>query len=456
MAELFPFQGYRYNPARVSLERVLTQPYDKITPAMQQKYYAADPHNLVTIEKGRALPGDSPQDNVYTRAANAFDNWIAGGILSREPTPSFYVYEQEFVLPQTQERRVRRGLITLARVEDYSAGIIFPHERTLAGPKADRLELLRHTRAHTGQLFMLYSDAERKVDSVLREAAKLPLAMDVEDEFGVRHRLWVVSDAPLIARIRALLADKPLVIADGHHRYETALAFRNECRARLGTVDRDAPHEKVMMTLLNTHAEGLAILPTHRVVSNLKDFNINNLLQKLKPHFAIEFRPFNDKQQRAKAYSTFHNPLAGQSGSKSPLKTARRIGVYAGADNSSDGKRGFYVLELLPAADLAQMLPGVSPAQRELDVVLLHRFILEKCLGISEQAVTSEKNITYEREMDTAIAAVDSGAAQLCFLLNSLDVERVVKMAIAGEVLPQKSTDFYPKLLSGVTIYRLE
>lgn len=460
MAQTFSFQGYRYNPERVSLDRVLTQPYDKITPAMQEKYYAADPHNLIAVEKGRALPGDSSQNNVYTRAAQSLDIWIAGGILVRDRSPAFYVYEQEFSLPPNRERLVRRGLITLARIEDYSAGVVFRHEQTLAGPKADRLELLRHTRAHTGQLFMLYADAERKVDSVLAEVVTAAPAMDIADEFGVKHRLWLIADASRLSRIQLLLAAQPLVIADGHHRYETALAYRNECRAKLGVAVGNAPHEKVMMTLVNTHSEGLVILPTHRVVSNLKDFSIGTLLQKLKPSFEVTFRSFRNDRERADAYGAFHDPFAGQSSKKSARQpnqaNARRMGLYAPREQSFDGQKGFYVLELRPDADLAKMIPEVSAAQRELDVVLLHRFILEKALGISEQAVTAEKNITYEREMEKAIAAVDCGAAQICFLLNSVDVEQIVKMAIAGEVLPQKSTDFYPKLLSGVTVYRLE
>jgi uncharacterized protein (DUF1015 family) len=365
------------------------------------------------------------------------------------------VYEQQFALPQTSERRVRRGLITLARIEDYSAGIVFRHEQTLAGPKADRLELLRHTRAHTGQLFMLYTDGERTIDSVLEEVVSAPPVMNVADEFGVHHRLWPVSESARVARIQTLLGDKKLVIADGHHRYETALTYRNECRARFGTVDRDAPHEKVMITLVNTHSEGLIILPTHRVISNLKDFRADALLQKLKPYFKTEFRPFHDHQERVAAFAIFRDSLASQSAQKNP-HTARRIGLYAAPDKSSHLQRGFFELELLPDADLAKLLPEISAAQRELDVVLLHRFILEKCLGITEQAVTAEKNVTYEREMETAVSAVDSGAAQLCFLLNSVDVGQVVKIATAGEVMPQKSTDFYPKLLSGVTIYRLE
>lgn len=452
MADIFPFRGYRYNPSRVNLARVLTQPYDKITPAMQQKYYDADPHNLIAIEKGRALPADSPLSNVYTRAAKALDEWIAGGILVREPAPSFYVNEQEFALPHAQDRRLRRGLITLARVEDYSAGIIFRHEQTLAGPKADRLELLRHTRAHTGQLFMLYADVERKIESLLEDAVSASPAMDVADEFGVRHRLWPISEPALIARIQDLLADKKLMIADGHHRYETALAYRNECRARLGVADRDAPHEKAMVTLFNTHSEGLTILPTHRLVSNLKDFSADTLIQKLKPYFAIESRSINDTQEPAATHAAFSEYLRGPSVKSKP----RRIGLYCAADKSSTRQKQALFLELLPGADLTKLLPEMSPAQRELDVVLLHRFILEKCLGITEQDVTAEKNISYERDMGKAIEAVDNRAAQLCFFLNPVDVGQVMKMATAGEVLPQKSTDFYPKLLSGVTIYRLE
>lgn len=456
MAELFPFQGYRYSPARVSLARVLTQPYDKITPAMQEKYYAADPHNLIAVEKGRVLPGDSPQNNVYTRAAQSLDDWIASGTLVREPASSFYVYEQEFTLPPARDPLVRRGLIALLRIEDYSAGVVFRHEQTLAGPKADRLELLRHTRAHTGQLFMLYDETGRNVDALLDEVVKVPPVMDILDEFAVKHRLWPVSDPSRVARIRSSLADKQLVIADGHHRYETALAYRNERRAQLHSADREAPHEKVMITLVSTHSKGLVILPTHRVVSNLKDFSVAALLHKLAPYFKAEFHPFHDDRERAEAYAIFQDSSAGRSRHSSAGKQTRRIALYSAPGKNPNGQRGFFVLQLLPGAALAEMLPKVSAEQRELDVVLLHRFILEKCLGITEQAVTAEKNITYEREMETAVSAVDRGAAQLCFLLNSVDVDQVVEMATHGEVLPQKSTDFYPKLLSGVTIYRLE
>src|SRR5206468_13009763 len=196
-------------------------PYDKISPAMQEKYYAADPHNLIAVEKGRAYPSDTPQNNVYTRAASAIDDWTRTNIVLQDPTPSFYAYTQEYTVPDTEERRTRRGFIGAGKLEEYSAGVVFRHEHTLSGPKADRLELLRNTRTHTGQLFLLYSDRQKRVDVVLSEAesATWP-ATEVHDEYGVTHRLWVVSDPQKVSAIQSAMADRKLVIADGHHRYE--------------------------------------------------------------------------------------------------------------------------------------------------------------------------------------------------------------------------------------------
>src|SRR5712691_94040 len=446
MAEIFPFAAYRYNPARAQFGRVLTQPYDKITPAMQEKYATADPHNLITIEKGRRFPEDTPQNNVYTRAAKALEEWIAKGVLVRDPEASLYVSEQDYEVPGPKERRVRRGAIALSSIEDYSAGMVNRHEQRLEGQKADRLEMQRHTRAHTGQLFMVYADPGRMVDALADEASSAPPAMDVRDEYGVAHRLWVVSDEARMARIRQLLADKKLVIADGHHRYETALAYRDECRARLRTADRNAPHEKVMMTLVNMHGEGLTILPTHRVVGNLREFAWEAFRRKLETHFEIQAFRFSTNAERETALRSFMAQLSAQG------RERRALGAYAA---QKENARAFYLLLLKPEARLAELLPKASPPQRELDVVLLHGLVLQKGLGISAEDVVREKNVTYEREMEAAISAVDRGAAQVCFLLNPVGVEQVMSMATSGEVLPQKSTDFYPKLLSGVTIYKL-
>jgi len=442
MAEIFPFRAYRYNSALVEPAKVLTQPYDKITPAMAEKYASASPYNLIPIEKGKSRPDDTPADNVYTRAAKTLDEWIRAKVIVPDATPSLYAYFQEYTVPGTGEQRVRKGLIAIGRIEDYSAGVVFRHEQTLSGPKADRLELLRHTQTHTGQLFMLYSDTAARVDALLDAAAGSKAEVEIRDEYDVVHKLWPVTDAQTVETIRREMADKKLVIADGHHRYETALAYRDECRARAGRVDANAPYEKVMMTLFNTSGKGLTILPTHRIVANVPHFSFAGFRAALANTFEVHSNPFSGGAQRPRAYEQFRRDLLrGQE--------QRAVGAYAG-----DG--AFYIFVLKKEANLEVLLPGVSPAQRRLDVVLLHRLILERGLNITQDAVKTEKNITYEREMDTAIAEVDSGRAQICFLLNPVSVETVAEMAMGGEVLPQKSTDFFPKLMSGITMYRLK
>jgi uncharacterized protein (DUF1015 family) len=452
MAQVFPFRAFRYNPARVAFDRVLTQPYDKISPAMQDKYYARDPHSLIAIEKGRTYPGDSPQNNVYTRAAGALEDWIRNNVVIRDPAPAFYAYTQEYTVPGTEERRTRRGFIGAGKLEEYSAGVVFRHEHTLSGPKADRLELLRHTKTHTGQLFMLYADEQQRVEAILAEAetAAAP-ATELRDEYGVTHRLWVIADPERVRAVQQAMEDQKLVIADGHHRYETALSYRDECRARAAHVepdalDENAPWELAMMTFVNTRAEGLTILPTHRVAAHIHDFSWSGVRRYLEPWFSAEAFPFSDDGKKIEARKNFLEKLVA-------AREKRAIGVYPAAEPN---KLAFYVLTLRPGVNRALLLHNVAPLQRELDVVLLHEGILEPALGITPQALTTEANLTYEREAAAALEAVDSGRAQISFLLNPCDVEQVMKIATAGEVMPQKSTDFYPKLLSGITMYRVE
>jgi uncharacterized protein (DUF1015 family) len=442
MAEIFPFRAYRYNPARVDPADVLTQPYDKITPAMAEKYAAASPYNLIPIEKGKTRAEDTPADNVYTRAAKLLDEWIRAKVVVQDALPSLYAYFQEYTVPGTKERRTRKGFIAVGRIEDYSAGVVFRHEQTLSGPKADRLELLRHTQTHTGQLFMLYSDPAVRIDGLLDASARAKPEVEIRDEYDVMHKLWTMTDAQTLETIRHEMADQKLVIADGHHRYETALAYRDECRARAGRADANAPYEKVMMTLFNTAGKGLTILPTHRVVANVPNFTFAGFRTALANIFDMNSFPFNGNEERPRAYEQFRGELLrGQ--------VQRAVGVYA-------GDHAFHICILKTNANLEALMPGVSPAQRRLDVVLLHRLLLERGLNITQDAVKTEKNITYEREMDAAIGEVDSGRAQICFLLNPVSVETVAEIAMGGEVLPQKSTDFFPKLMSGITMYRLK
>ncbi|HYX68321.1 MAG TPA: DUF1015 domain-containing protein [Terriglobales bacterium] len=434
MAEVFPFAALRYDPARVELAQVMTQPYDKITPAMQERYYRASPYNLVRVILGKPCPGDQEGENVYTRAASSFAQWRREGILQADPEPGFYAYAQRFTLPgEAGEVRERRGFIGLGQIEDYSAKVVFRHEQTLSRPKADRLNLLRATRAHFGQIFMLYCDPQRALDQLVVPGRQPDI--EVQDEYGVLHRMWRVTDAAAIAAIRARMREQKLVIADGHHRYETALEYRNERRAQAGKIDPLAPYERVMMTFVNSHGTGIVILPTHRVVHGLPGFQVSDMIVAARPFFAVEDLTSRFDPQRPLALLPAAAP-----GETALLAVTRRQAF------------------LLRAAREARhpALERVSPGLAELDVVRLHRVLLETALGISAEAVRDQTHVTYLREAGEAVERVRSGQADVAFLMNPVGVEQVTALALAGEVLPQKSTDFYPKLLSGLAIYALE
>lgn len=450
VAEIFPFRAVRYDSRRVALADVLTQPYDKITPELQERYYEASPYNLVRIEKGKTQDGDSAAENVYTRASQSFEDWLAQGILLQDAQPAIYVYSQNYGVPGTNRRLERRGFIALGKLADYGEGIVYRHERTLTAPKADRLELLRQTKCQTGQLFLLYEDPARSVDGILEESRNAQPLVEIRDEYDVQHRLWAISEEKSIREIEFSMAAKKLVIADGHHRYETALAYRDECRAKAGRIDPGAPYEKAMWTCFNIyqsgHADGrheaLTILATHRLIRGLAGFSFEKFLKAASQYFNWYAYPFAKNGERDEALADFRRDLERRG------RAGHSIGVYA-------GNRVFYLLVLRNTAELERLLPDVSAAQRRLDVVLLHRLLLHKCLGITADKVMAETNVRYEREMEAAIRAVDRGAVQAAFLLNPVRVNTVMDIALGGDVMPQKSTDFYPKLLSGLCIYRM-
>jgi uncharacterized protein (DUF1015 family) len=431
MAMIAPFRAWRYDPARVTFADVLTQPYDKITPEMQERYLAASPWNLVRIELGRSQPGDTDSANVYTRAADSFRDWRQQGVLLQDAEPSLYVYGQRFRVPGGGPERERSGMIALGRIEDYEAHVIFRHEQTHSGPKADRLNLLRATHAHFGQLFMLYSDPERTLESRLKPAGKPQTEM--LDEYGVCHRLWKVSDPEAIEFARRRLADKKLLIADGHHRYETALAYRDQRRAESSGLPPDAPWKMVMMTLVNMESEGLVILPTHRVLFGLEDFHTQDLLRGAREWFEVGGAGALDATQASELLAA-----AGQEG-------CALLAVTSG---------GAFLLRARPEA-VDRALCDLAPRQRRLDVVLLHKLLLERVLCVTEEAVRELRSIAYLREAEPAMARVREGA-DVAFLLNPVTVSQLRDVAFAGEVMPQKSTDFYPKLLSGMAIYALD
>lgn len=432
MPEILPFQALRYDPHQVRLEHVLTQPYDKITPEMQGRYYDSSPHNLVRIILGRHFETDGPGFNVYTRAAEYLHDWRAGGILKQDHEPSFYLYSQTFTVPGSRDLAERRGLIARGRLYDYSEKVIFRHEQTLSKPRADRLNLLRHTKAHFGQIFMLYSDPKAEVEGLL--ASNEEPDISVLDEYEVLHRVWRVYDPDVIQTIQQLMRNRKSLIADGHHRYETALTYRDECRARCGSTDADAPYEFVMMTFIPTESQGLVILPTHRIVHGLLSFDRERMLEAARRFFDIRRIDLRTESRSA-------TTLLEEAG-------------LAGTAFVAVTRQGPYLLKAKKRA-IHDALHQVSERQRGLDVVQLHKILLERVLEISEEAILNQENVKYERDAFEAISWVRQGA-NVAFLMNPARIDQVCDIAFAGEVLPQKSTDFYPKLLSGLTIYALE
>lgn len=449
MASIFPFRALHYDPARVDLSQVVTQPYDKITPDMQERYHQASPYNLVRIILGKRETTDNETENTYSRAAGNFADWRRRGIFLQDGEPSIYLYVQRFAVPGGKSEAERRGFIALGKIEDYAAGVVFRHEQTLAKPKTDRLNLLRATRAHFGQIFMLYSDPAAEIEAAMAPSGAPQI--EVRDEYGVRHQLWKISDRDVINLVVGKMRDKKLIIADGHHRYETALNYRNERRTAVfpvGTMPRErtsdgfaqgaesetAPYEMLMMTFINMDSPGLLILPTHRVVHGVEGFTPEALHETAKNYFSVEEVDATIDAARAQGILR----QAGLVGPALLAVTATKV----------------FLLDR-PKAD-----PGVfgnlSLRQQSLDVVQLHKCMLEGALGLSEESIREQQNLSYVRDTSEALQRVRSGAANVAFLMNPVRMPQVRDIAFAGEVLPQKSTDFYPKLLSGLTIYALE
>lgn len=425
MARVSPFRPYRYSAKAGDPSNLVTQPYDKIPDTLREQYLQASPYNFVRLIKGKPLDGDDDAHNVYTRAAVTLADWIEHGILVQDPEPGFYAYFQEFNHPETGDRTIRKGFIGLTDVEEYDKGVVHRHELTHSGPKMDRWKLTEATQAYFGQLFFLYDDPARRIDELLDAAAMGEPLMEASEADGVVHRLWPINGPEPVAGIQLLMAGKKLLIADGHHRYETALAY--------GRAHAETPGAaQVMVTLVNMSSDGLVVLATHRVLSDLPGFAPKQLFERASRRFEIERLASDDALRRSL---------------EAAPRSAAAIGLVLTGDD------GRYLLRPKSGA-LDDILHGLSEAERPLDVVVLHRALIAEAAGLSEDDVRELKGIRYVRGIDNAIAEVRSGAAQAAFLLRPVDVKDVARISFSGGVMPQKSTDFYPKLLSGFTTYR--
>lgn len=449
MARIYPFRAWRYNPAAVRLDDVVTQPYDKISPAMQQAYYQRSPYNLVRIILGLPELFDAEKgESVYTRAARDFRAWREKSILVQEAEPCIFACTQRFTVPGSDTVKERRGFIALGKLHEYSEQVVFRHEHTLSEPKADRLHLLKATRAHFGQIFMLYSDPAGSVDEILFDSAG-PADAEITDEFGVLHRLWRVTDPATLNLLSAAMADKKLIIADGHHRYETALDYARPYAVEYATKigpglpahtkyspgslpQPPFPEAAVMMTFVNMDADGLIILPTHRVVHGLSGFDPGAFAHAVTSFFNVIVLPSTDTE----------TCMATLKDQKAPAFIAVT-------------RSGALLLQPKPDA-VAAALAEASDRQRQLDLTQLHTLLLDRVLGLDAESVRAETNLRYLRDPAEAVDQVCRGQADIAFLTRPVPMDQLREIAFAGEVMPQKSTDFYPKLLSGLAIYALD
>jgi len=432
MAIVKAFRGVRYNPNKVGkLDDVVALPYDRITPSLQETYYGLSPYNVVRMSLGRTTAEDTPANNQYTRARAYFDTWLAEDILKRDGKPAFYAYTEEFTVGGQMYQR--RGLIGMIKLVPFEEGTILPHERTLSGPKEDRLKLLRAMEVHLGQIFMLYPDPENRINALLAPFVAGKPAVDVVavGEGDVRHKVWVIDDPKTVAAIEKEMAPKRnLIIADGHHRYETALNYRNETREKHPGWSEDQAFNYVMATMVSMSDPGLQILPTHRLIHSYTALTPAQVLEKVKAFFDVtKVGSQTELDARMKELADSKNA----------------IGFYDG--------EGYYLLALKDLGAMDKVVKEDRAAEwKALDVSILHELILEHIMGLTKESIARKENLDYLRDAQEGYDAVKAGKANFLFLLNPTKAHQVSACAEKGEKMPQKSTDFYPKVLTGLTM----
>ena len=427
MVEIKPFNGLFYNKEKIKDFRfVVTPPYDVISENEKKIFLADSPYNMAHI----LLPGDG--SNKYARAAELMKDWISEGVLANDDEPCIYVYAQEYILKKYRKKpitKVRKGFIALAKIEDYDKKVILPHEKTLSKPKEDRSNLMKAVHANLGQLFMLYHDANGVVTQIIEAESKKEPYIEFTDASGIKHTLWRIFDKVEIDNVRKEMADKKIYIADGHHRYETALNFSKE-------------HPKIeearyrMMTLINVDDEGLLVLPTHRLIYNLENFDIKRLEEGLLKDFDLEIYEFDDTNEEFQRNKMLN---------RMKLRFKRHVfGMLCKGINK------YYLVSLKDEKKILN-----ENVSKKLDVSILHSLILEKLLGIDAEALKTQKYVDYVKgDPEDALKLMNEKDYQIALFLNPTKINEVLDVADAGETMPQKSTFFYPKLISGLVMYK--
>ncbi|MBW7988405.1 MAG: DUF1015 domain-containing protein [Planctomycetes bacterium] len=435
--QIKPFKAFRFDKAVVGDPgSCIAPPYDVINDVQQEQLYNKSEHNIVRIIKGKTNASDNGDNNQYTRAAGYLNNWINQGALKEDTAETIYAYVQDFELGGIQFQRL--AFIALARLEEFGE-IVRPHEQVLKKPMLDRLSLKKATTAGFGLVFMLYEDEQEIADKIIEQTATTEPLIEFIDEQNVRHRLFAITAEENIQQIVKMMNDKSCVIADGHHRYTTGLAYSKES---------DHPAAKYqMLAFANISHKGLIVLATHRLAGNLENFSFEKLITELKESFELTEFKFDSPESKMNAKRKMLEQMkAGHDDDKNAF------GVY-GSNNA------FYVAVLRDMQAMDPIMPDMSPAWRTLDVSILHKLILENILGIDEERLAKGENLQYVKDtpnaIDESISQVDAGHKQAAFFMNPVKMQQLKLVTEAGERMPQKSTYFYPKIFTGLTIQKL-
>ncbi|WP_432822786.1 DUF1015 domain-containing protein [Trichloromonas sp.] len=441
MAKIVPFRGVRYNPGRVpDPARVMAPPYDVISPSLQDELSLRHENNIVKLILGKTQSGDSEQDNRYTRSARFFQQWQDEEILVRDQEPSIYLYDQEYSIEDGQIL-VRHGVVALSRIEDFSTGLVKPHEKTLSDPKADRYQLTRACNANLSPVFALYSDPCCVLEVFCKREKNRDPDLAVRDDDGVTHRLWRTAEPSLISKVQSVLDNKPLLIADGHHRYEAAISYRNYMREKHPAYTGKELFNYVMICFSNMEDRGMQVFPAHRVVSNLPQFRLEAFFGELVDYFDIDSRPLDAAS--ASARLEVRQTLAELG------KSRHVLALFTGTDQ-------IHYLSLKDEKVMDQFFDTKTPkVLRTLDVSILHRLVLGRLLKISHESLEKQSNLQYIKGFDEPFRLVAEEGAPLAFLMNPTRMSEVREVANSEEKMPQKSTYFYPKLLSGMVVNKI-
>jgi uncharacterized protein (DUF1015 family) len=443
MAIVAPFRAVTYNFKKISnLETVIAPPYDVISDKEQDGYYEKDPHNVIRLILGKMKTGDSDWDNRYTRAADLFKRWEAEDILLRVATPSIYLVSITYESPEIHETRTRWGFICLVRIEEPESPAILAHEKTFTFHREDRLKLMRACNAQMSPVFGLYQDEANEILSAFGDTKNFPPLVSFKDTNGYRYNMWQVSSKPVLSDIAAQLASKSIIIADGHHRYETARHYRNLMRARFGAHNPNRPYEYVMMYLSNIADKGLTILPTHRLYKSYPDFKIEEFLTSAHDYFNVYPFPLNSRRPQEIARTI-----------SSQLSEYGREGTCIGFYHAGSGK---YHLLCIKAEAIKEIGDDVHPSLKKVDVLVLSRLIFQRILGIKREDLDDEKIIHYESNTISALSLVLSGEYQMAFLVNPTKIEQILEVTGNCLLMPRKSTYFYPKIISGLVFNTID